>query len=133
MKYLVDSDTCIDYLQGMRYVGPLLRDLSTDATETLAVSLATYGELRAGIAYARDPQRAERDVAAFLRLVAIVPINRAIMRRFGDLKADLGHRGQLIGDFDTLIAATALHHGLTLVTRNRRHFARIPGLLLHQQ
>lgn len=33
----------------------------------------------------------------------------------------------LIGDGDTLIAATALHHHLTLVTRNRRHFQRVQG------
>ncbi|MDQ2810105.1 MAG: type II toxin-antitoxin system VapC family toxin [Chloroflexota bacterium] len=36
----------------------------------------------------------------------------------------------LIGDADTLIAATALHHDLTLVTGNRRHFSRIPNLTL---
>jgi predicted nucleic acid-binding protein len=33
---------------------------------------------------------------------------------------------------DLLIAATAVHHGLTLVTRNLRHFQRIPNLQLHQ-
>jgi len=37
----------------------------------------------------------------------------------------------MIGDFDILIAATALHHDLTLVTRNRRHFERIPNLALY--
>ena len=33
--------------------------------------------------------------------------------------------GQIIADFDILIAATALHHDLTLLTRNTRHFDRI--------
>jgi tRNA(fMet)-specific endonuclease VapC len=36
----------------------------------------------------------------------------------------------LIPDFDILIAATAIHHDLTLVTRNQKHLARIPGLKL---
>jgi predicted nucleic acid-binding protein len=40
--------------------------------------------------------------------------------------------GQLIGDFDTLIAATALHYDLILTTRNVRHFQRIPELRLHR-
>lgn len=34
--------------------------------------------------------------------------------------------------FDILIAATALHHDLALVTRNRAHFQRIPGLKLYE-
>jgi tRNA(fMet)-specific endonuclease VapC len=34
----------------------------------------------------------------------------------------------LIGDVDLFIAATALQHGVTVLTNNRRHFERIPGL-----
>jgi tRNA(fMet)-specific endonuclease VapC len=37
-------------------------------------------------------------------------------------------RGKTIGDFDLLIAATALHHNLTLLTNNRKHFMGIAGL-----
>lgn len=38
---------------------------------------------------------------------------------------------QIIGDPDILIAATALYHDLTLVTRNQAHFQRIPDLKLY--
>jgi predicted nucleic acid-binding protein len=38
----------------------------------------------------------------------------------------------LIPDLDCLIAATAVHHHLILLTRNRRHFARIPDLRLYE-
>ncbi len=41
--------------------------------------------------------------------------------------------GNLIPDFDILIAATAVEHDLTLLTFNQRHSARIPGLRLFQQ
>jgi tRNA(fMet)-specific endonuclease VapC len=54
------------------------------------------------------------------------------MERFGVLRGDLQRRGQIIGDPDILIAATALHHDLTLLTRNRNHFMRLPGLKLYQ-
>ncbi|MFN8592295.1 MAG: hypothetical protein U0031_12620 [Thermomicrobiales bacterium] len=40
--------------------------------------------------------------------------------------------GHLIPDMDLLIAATAIQHDLTLVTRNRRHFARAPRLRLYR-
>jgi len=43
----------------------------------------------------------------------------AIARRWGRLSQELGHSGP-----DLLIAATALEHGLAIVTRNRRHFER---------
>jgi tRNA(fMet)-specific endonuclease VapC len=42
-------------------------------------------------------------------------------------------RGRLISDMDLLIAATAMHHNLTLVTRNHRHFERVPNLRLYPQ
>lgn len=48
--------------------------------------------------------------------------------RAGDLLAALERRGQPIGLEDVLIGATALAGSLTVVTRNLRHFARIPGL-----
>jgi predicted nucleic acid-binding protein len=42
----------------------------------------------------------------------------------------LRRQGNLIPDFDLLIAATALRHDLTLVTRDTAHFERIEGLQL---
>lgn len=47
---------------------------------------------------------------------------------FGRERARLRAEGNLIGDFDLLIGASALRHGLTVLTNNRRHFQRIRGL-----
>jgi len=44
VRYLLGSDTAIDWLNGTRYAGPLLRSLSAEGTERLGISLATYGE-----------------------------------------------------------------------------------------
>ena len=49
-------------------------------------------------------------------------------RTFGKLRASLRRTGELIDNFDLLIAATCLSHGMTLLTGNIRHFKRIPGL-----
>lgn len=58
----------------------------------------------------------------------ILPLNRSIMQRFARIRGDLRRKGQIIGDPDILIAATALYHNLTLLTRNRKHYGRIPML-----
>jgi predicted nucleic acid-binding protein len=50
------------------------------------------------------------------------------MERFAETRAYLRKRGEGIPDFDLLIAATALHHDLTLLTFNLRHFGRVPDL-----
>jgi tRNA(fMet)-specific endonuclease VapC len=58
------------------------------------------------------------------------PLTDPIIVLAADLWAGLRQTGRLIGDNDLLIAATALHHGLTLATGNTAHFSRIPGLAL---
>ena len=50
------------------------------------------------------------------------------MRSFARLRGMLRRNGEMIGIGDLIIAATALEHERTLVTRNVRHFSRIPGL-----
>lgn len=52
--------------------------------------------------------------------------------RFAEIRRDLGAEGTVLDLADLLIAATALHYDFTLVTRNRRHFARLPGIRLYQ-
>ena len=57
--------------------------------------------------------------------------NDGIAARFAEVRADLRRRGERLPDFDLVIAATALHHGLTVLTFNRRHFGRIPDPKLY--
>jgi tRNA(fMet)-specific endonuclease VapC len=125
---LVDSDRVADWLRGRPAAVRLLESLEPDG---LAISLVTYGEIYEGIYYGRDPAGSERVFRAFLRAVDVLPLTRPIMRRFARLRGDLRRQGRLIGDPDLLIAATALHHNLTLVTGNRDHFRRVPGLRLY--
>lgn len=129
MKYLLDSDWVIDWLKGTPQAATL-RDVLRG--HELAISGVTYGEVYEGIYFGRDPRNAERVFLNFLRSVEVLPINRLVLRRFARIRGELRSQGQMIGDPDVLIAATALHHGLTLVSRNTRHFGRVAGLQLHQ-
>ncbi len=129
MKYLVDSDVVADWLQGRSEAVTLLTSLHF---QELAISLITYGEIHEGVLYSRDPQKAGQVFRLFCRNITILSINRSIMRHFGRLRGQLRTAGNVIPDFDLLIAATAMHYGLMLVTRNTRHFDRISGLSLYE-
>jgi tRNA(fMet)-specific endonuclease VapC len=65
-----------------------------------------------------------------LPAVTVLPYDIATARVFGEIRAHLEEHGRLLPDADIQIAATAVHHGLQLVTGNVRHFRRIPGLRL---
>jgi tRNA(fMet)-specific endonuclease VapC len=57
-------------------------------------------------------------------------VSEPVARIFGEQRAKLRRQNLLIGDIDLLIAATCLHHNLTLLTTNPRHFERVEGLLI---
>jgi tRNA(fMet)-specific endonuclease VapC len=128
VRYLVDSDWIVDYLGGKQEAIIFLDAL---LPEGIGVSLITLGEIYEGIYYGRDPKRTEDGFQRFLSAIRVLTLTRPIVQRFARIRGDLRRRGLLIGDPDLFIAATALHHGLTLVTRNRRHFERIPSLQLY--
>ena len=128
MTYQIDTDWLADYLASKPAAVSLLTMLEPQG---LAISLVTYGEIYEGIYFGRNPAAAEREFKQFLRRAPVLPLNRTIMRDFARLRGDLRRRGQIIMDPDILIAATALHFDRVLVTRNLRHFNRIPGLKLY--
>jgi predicted nucleic acid-binding protein len=128
MTYLIDSDYLIDALIG-RPAALATLDLLTE--QGTAISIISLGEVFEG-AYS-DPDPAER-LARMRRVLGrfrILSLTEPVMERFARIRAYLRRAGQLIPDLDLLIAATAIHHGLQLVTRNLRHFGRIPGPSLY--
>jgi tRNA(fMet)-specific endonuclease VapC len=128
MRYLIDTHWVASYLNGRKEAVELFTSLEG---QELAIAQPTYGEVYEGIYYGRDRRAKERGFREFLRAVDVVPLTQAIWRRFAMLRGDLRAKGQLIADLDLLIAATALHDDRLLVTRNLRHFTRVPELQLH--
>jgi len=124
--YLIDTDLIVDILHDTEQAVQTLLDLAPDG---LAISLITYGELYEGAHYARDPRQALGGLRAFLRGKEVLPLTTAIMERFAIIRGQLSRpQRQQIRDMDLLIAATALHHDLTLLTRNIRDFRLVPNL-----
>jgi tRNA(fMet)-specific endonuclease VapC len=129
MSYLVDTDWLIDALHGIR---PPLETLDDLTDEGLSVSIITFGELYEGAFHFPEPDQHIAMFRRFLSGYSMLGLMDPIMERFARLRSQLRRQGNLIPDMDLLIAATALHHNLTLVTHNIRHFDRIPGLQLYR-
>jgi predicted nucleic acid-binding protein len=129
VRHLLDTDVVVDHLLGKPAVTRVLQALEPDG---LAMSEVTFGEVYEGIYHGSNPSTAEAAFLGFLARVDILDLSLDIWKRFARIRGDLRSSGQLIAEFDILIAATAIHHDLTLVTRNLRHYRRIPHLKLYQ-
>ncbi|MGA7670076.1 MAG: type II toxin-antitoxin system VapC family toxin [Nitrolancea sp.] len=129
MSYLIDSDWIANYLNGRQPAVDLLHSLEPSG---LAISLIAYGEIYEGIFFGGQPEASERSFQSFLRAVDVIPLDLAIMRRFARIRGELRRSGQIVGDPDLLIAATAIEHDLILISGNERHFGRVPGLRLYR-
>ncbi|MEK7862247.1 MAG: type II toxin-antitoxin system VapC family toxin [Chloroflexota bacterium] len=108
---LLDTDVCIDHLRGSQAL--------SRATEDASYSLITRCELFSG--HAADEDRVRR----FLDALNEIGLDRDLAEQAGRLRRGLSMRTP-----DAIIAATAITHELTLVTRNRRDFERVRGLRL---
>lgn len=86
----------------------------------VAVSVITLGELEAGVLGADDPVvRAQRaDTLAFARASDPLPITESIMGCYARLRRDCQVAGTRLNVLDALIAATAVDHGLPVVTQD---------------
>lgn len=127
--YLLDTDWIIQALAGRE---PALRTLRDVAARHVFVSLITIGELYERAFVSANPQAHLRDLRQFMAPHRHLGLSDPIMERFADTRASLRRRGQIIPDFDIPIAATALHHGLAVLTFNLRHFQTIPDIRVYQ-
>lgn len=119
---LVDTDVLIDALRGREPA----RARIAEALErgALATTTITAFELTSG---ARS-EKQEASIADLLAGLAVLPFDTEAARAASRVRRTLEATGQTIGMADYLIAGIALGRNLPLLTRNRRHFERVPGL-----
>jgi len=128
LKYLLDTNTCIRYLNG-RPVS-LRQRLQSLPPDEVAVCAPVKAELFYGAAKSTHSARTRAIQQAFLDPYVSLPFDDDAAQVYGLIRADLATRGTPIGPNDLLIAAIALATGLTLVTHNTREFSRVTGLLI---
>ena len=96
----------------------------------MAVPAMVLGELIFGAEKSKNPAKNRNLITTIMSTLPVMHTNDAIMEKFGEQKAMLSGRGEVVEDADVLIAATALAYDATLVTGNLRHFSRFDGLNL---
>ena len=129
MPYLVDSDVLIDLLAERPETLELLTRL---APEGLAMSMITYLEVYEGTLRTPQPQAAQARLRTLLQEIPLLPLSLRLAERCAHLRDRLRRAGKRVRPraFDVLVAATALEHNLTLVTRNIEDYEDIPELKL---
>lgn len=128
MTYILDTDIAIEHLRNNAPVTQMVEQLAGIA---IFLSGATVAELYAGAFASSHPIGKINAIRDATRGFTVLRPNDDIAVRFAEIRSFLRRRGQLISDLDMIIAATAAHHDLTLITFNRRHFERIPDLRLY--
>lgn len=123
-KYLLDTCTCISMFRNEGRVRDTLRRIGTN---NCYISEITVAELYFGLAKAEDKRRKLDDIREVQHLFRIIPAYSSF-KEYGEIRYLLEHTGQRVDQFDLLIGATALHHDLTLVTSNLKHFERMQGI-----
>ncbi len=126
MRYLLDTNVCVMYLNG-RSIS--VRDrLHSISLEEMAVCSIVKAELFYGAMRSNNPTRTLERQQNFLASFVSLPFDDEVALVCGQIRARLASAGTPIGTCDLLIAAIALTNNLTLVTHNTRELERVDGL-----
>jgi len=102
-----------------------------EPTERVYVSAMTVSELLMGVHRANTEERRNRRaqfVEAVIASVTVLDFTAGCARVHAELYAKLASKGKMIGAHDLIIAATARHHDLSILTDNVDEFSRVPEL-----
>jgi len=127
--FLVDTNVISEFIKPQPHIR-VIDWLDTADTRRLFASVITYGEIRLGIEdlpFGR--RRSELEIWLRIGVPAwfesnLLPVTGVVADRWGRLTIQAKRRGITIGTTDGLIAATALEHDLTIVTRKRQRLRR---------
>jgi len=132
MNYLFDTNVISEMVSKKPHVG-VLQWVANIPPHHVYLSVLTIGEIRKGVEKIVDTKRKqqlifwlENDLSALFQQ-RILPITKEIANRWGRLQ---GQVKRPLPAIDSLLAATALHHDMTLVTRNTKDFSDHAGLSL---
>ena len=128
MRYILDTDWIINFLAGKPDAAAKLERLDS---KEIVISLVTVGEIYESAYHFANPAAHITKFREFIDHFELLNLNLPIIERFAEIRAHLRRRGQMISDVDILLGATALHHNLTVLTYNRKHFTRIPDLKVY--
>ena len=125
MKYLLDTDTLINFLKGQKTA---VMNVVQTPFQYIAISTLTYAEVSVGLEIKYKGNTLYDITKDFLRGFKICDFNLETADKFGKIKSDLYKKGQMIDDIDIINAGIAIQRDLILVTHNTKQFSRIDDL-----
>jgi tRNA(fMet)-specific endonuclease VapC len=125
---IADSDVLIDFLRGSGQAERIAYEIKAGSLYTTAISAF---ELWSGAKASQQLAAVETLLAALM----ILPLDPASARNAGEIRRELEAKKNPIGMADSLIAGICRERGGVLITRNKKHFERVPHLKLggHQE
>ena len=127
LKYLLDTNIVIYVLKRRRK--EVLEIFNRNASR-MAISSITLSELIYGAEKSPNVDKNLEAIEEFVSHLDVLPYDAKASQHYGQIKAALEKRGEIIGENDIHIAAHAISQGLILVTNNLREFKRVPNLAL---
>jgi tRNA(fMet)-specific endonuclease VapC len=127
LKYLLDTNIIIYVLK--RRPAEVLKIFNTNASR-MAISSITLSELIYGAEKSPNVSKNLEVIEEFISHLDILPYDAKASQHYGQIKATLERKGEIVGENDIHIAAHAISQGLTLVTNNLREFKRVANLAL---
>ncbi len=128
MTRLLDTDTCIHYLNGTSE--NTRKQLEAAGPADIVLCSVVKAELFYGALKSRNAKRNLKKLGHFVNRFRSLPFDDQAARYYGRIRARLAKAGMLIGPNDLMIAAIAMVHGSTVVTHNTREFSRVKNLTL---
>ncbi len=128
MTYLLDTNTCIKYLNGRS--DNIRMNLESRNSEDIVLCSIVKAELFYGAMKSQNPEKTLMKLNQFIERFISLPFDDDASKNYGEIRAQLEKRGTPIGPNDLLIAAIAISNSVTLVTNNTREFGRAEGLKL---
>src|SRR5258708_14714124 len=126
MKYLLDTNTCIRYLNGRSPA--VFQHLNETLEADVCVCSVVKFELRYGALRREYVEKTLAQQEKFLSRYKSLPFDDAAHIHAARIRADLARAGTPIGPYDLLIAAIARVNNLIVITRNTNEFGRVAGL-----
>ena len=126
MKYLLDTNTCIRYINATSQA--VFERLNAQKQDDVVVCSVVKAELFYGAMHSQNPAKNLANQQKFLTLFYSLPFDDVAAEYYGRIRADLARVGTPIGNNDLMIASIALAHGLILFTHNLKEFQRVPRL-----
>ena len=126
MRYMLDTNVCIDYLKGN---SNNIRDRIISAPkDTLCISAITLSELMYGVENSSNREANLVALDFFLLKIDIISYDDQAAAAYGVIRRQLKQEGIIIGGMDMLIAAHAKSLDAVLITHKTKEFNRVQGL-----